>query len=68
MLPKAERTRHTFFPRFEESRAGLCSIPHDREAAGGTPPQDHEPLGIGEFLRLIDHDMSEKVRRAVHRM
>lgn len=44
---------------------GLRPVPDDGEAPRGAPGQQHLPLGIGQLLCLVHHDMRERARQQV---
>ncbi len=51
--------RQPLLPGLGEAAARLRAVADDGEAAGGTAQQQHLPLGVGELLGLVDHDVGE---------
>ena len=52
-------------PRLGEAVPGLGAVADDRQAARRAATQQHLPLGVGELLRLVDHDVREGSRQQV---
>ena len=50
----------TLPPRLGESVPGLRAVADDGEASRRAARQQHLPLGVGEFLRLVHHDVRER--------
>ncbi len=47
-------------PRLRETVPGLGAVADDGEAPGRAPQQQHLPLGVGQFLRLVHDDVRER--------
>jgi hypothetical protein len=46
-------------PRLAEAVPGLGAVADDGQAPGRAAHQQHLPLGVGELLRLVHHDVGE---------
>ena len=44
---------------------GLGAVPDDGEAAGRAAEQQHLPLGVGQLLGLVHHDVCERAGEQV---
>ena len=52
-------------PRLGEPVPRLGAIPDDGEAPRRTAQQQHLPLGVGQFLRLVDDEVRERAGEQV---
>jgi hypothetical protein len=54
-----------FRPRLHEPVPGLGAVPDNGEAPGRAAEQQHLPLGIGQLLSLVHHDVRERASEPV---